>query len=345
MKLLIVTQKIDKNDDILGFFHEWVTQFAKHYQSVLVTALEVGEYDLPNNVEVVSLEKTETTTSRDIALRFLGILNSRKKDYDVVFVHMNPEYVAIGGALLRILGKRVALWYTHSAVTTKLKIAEKFANVIFTASGQGFRVPTRKLRIVGHGVNINRFQCTSGKSPEKLNILSVGRITRIKKCDVLLRAALLMDRYRDRLKVTFVGGPMNSEDEAYFTELKALVEELKITENVEFLGRIPNIKTPRLYCDATLTVNLTSVGSIDKTVLESMASKTPVLTSNESFRVYFEEHANDLIFAEDDERDLSSKITALYEREDIDIVTDFLYEQAQKHFNVENLITKIVQEL
>jgi len=57
MKLLIVTQKVDKNDDILGFFHGWIAEFAKHCEKITVIALGVGEYDLPRNVEVLSLGK------------------------------------------------------------------------------------------------------------------------------------------------------------------------------------------------------------------------------------------------------------------------------------------------
>ena len=30
MKLLIITQKVDSADPILGFFHQWVEEFAKH---------------------------------------------------------------------------------------------------------------------------------------------------------------------------------------------------------------------------------------------------------------------------------------------------------------------------
>lgn len=29
VKLLIITQKIDINDPILGFFHKWIEEFAK----------------------------------------------------------------------------------------------------------------------------------------------------------------------------------------------------------------------------------------------------------------------------------------------------------------------------
>ena len=57
MKLLIITQKIDQNDDILGFFHRWVEEFAKNTEKVVVIAQFVGQYNLPENIEVFSMGK------------------------------------------------------------------------------------------------------------------------------------------------------------------------------------------------------------------------------------------------------------------------------------------------
>lgn len=47
MNLLIITQKIDQNDDVLGFFHRWVEEFSKYCELVIVICLQKGEYDLP----------------------------------------------------------------------------------------------------------------------------------------------------------------------------------------------------------------------------------------------------------------------------------------------------------
>jgi len=43
MKLLIVTQKVDINDDVLGFFHDWIKEFAKNCEKVTVICLGKGE--------------------------------------------------------------------------------------------------------------------------------------------------------------------------------------------------------------------------------------------------------------------------------------------------------------
>ncbi len=57
MKLLIITQKVDMNDDVLGFMHGWVEEFSKNCEKVVVICLQKGEHDLTNNVKVLSLGK------------------------------------------------------------------------------------------------------------------------------------------------------------------------------------------------------------------------------------------------------------------------------------------------
>ncbi len=55
-------------------------------------------------------------------------------------------------------------------------------------------------------------------------------------------------------------------------------------DRVHFLGKVSHQKTPELYRDADILINLSDTGSIDKVVLEAMASGTKVLTSNGAFK-------------------------------------------------------------
>ena len=55
MKLLILTQVVDKEDHFLGFFHKWIEEFSKNYENITVICLKKGKYDLPNNIKVLSL--------------------------------------------------------------------------------------------------------------------------------------------------------------------------------------------------------------------------------------------------------------------------------------------------
>jgi len=57
MNLLIITQKIDEEDSVLGFFVRWVEEFAKRCVQVTVACLEKCAYHLPSNAKMLYLGK------------------------------------------------------------------------------------------------------------------------------------------------------------------------------------------------------------------------------------------------------------------------------------------------
>lgn len=64
MKLLIVTQVIDTEHPILGFFHRWCSEFAKNCEHVHIICLQAGKHSLPANVTVHSLGKEQYLRER-----------------------------------------------------------------------------------------------------------------------------------------------------------------------------------------------------------------------------------------------------------------------------------------
>ena len=73
MRLLILTQKVDINDNNLGFFHRWIEEFARHCESVIVVCLQKGEYHLPPNVKILSLGKEKKYSEYCIFGIFINI--------------------------------------------------------------------------------------------------------------------------------------------------------------------------------------------------------------------------------------------------------------------------------
>ena len=129
MKLLIVTQVLDKHHPILGFFHRWVEEFATHCEKVTVICLQKGEYTLPDNVIVYSLGKEIGKSRLAYLATFYKLIWKLRHEYDNVFVHMNQIYVISGAPFWRPLNKKVSLWYAHGSVSRSLKLAEKMTNV------------------------------------------------------------------------------------------------------------------------------------------------------------------------------------------------------------------------
>lgn len=348
MRLLILTQKIDINDPILGFFHRWVEEFAKHCESVTVICLQKGEYKLPENVKVLSLGKKESEQKFKYILRFYKYIWQERKNYDAVFVHMNPEYIVWAGWLWKLWKKRIALWYVHRAVNLKLKIAEKLVDKIFTASKESFRMKTAKLQVVGHGIPVELFKNPYGvnyKKGDKLRIISVGRITKIKNLDTLVKACRILKKKGLDFEVSLIGPVIGEKDKKYFEYLKQLISENDLNEEIKFLGSVPNNKIAEYYWQNDLSINLAPIGGVDKVILESMASGLLVLVSNVAFEGYFGKYKSTLMFKEKNADDLANKIVNLLSRTDLEDVRNFLLSSVKEKTDLVNLISRITNIL
>lgn len=295
MKLLIITQKINKNDPILGFFHGWIREFSKHFDSIVGICLEKGEYDLPTNVKVLSLGKEEISKKSEVqsakflkqlkyVVRFWSYIWRERKNYDAVFVHMNPVYVVLGGLIWYIIRKPIFLWYTHKSVDLKLRVAEKFVNKVFSASKESFRLPSNKLEIFGHGIDTDLFSPLQNSNAKSNKIISVGRISKSKNQLLMVEAVhKLIDQYSD-IVLTIVGDSITKEDHEYKKEIEVKVKELGLKDHVFLVGAINPKDVIHYYQDSDLFINLSSTGSMDKAVLEAMSCGNKILTSNEAFR-------------------------------------------------------------
>lgn len=310
MKLLILTQKIDKNDDVLGFFHGWVERFSKDYEKVTVICLGRGEVSLPSNVEVFSLGKEDGVSKLSYVLKFWSLIFKKKKEYDVVFVHMNQEYVLLGGLLWRLLGKKIFMWRNHPHGNILTRIAVALSNKVFCTSPFSYTAKFKKTTIMPVGVDTERFRPYEAIR-EKGTILSLGRISPIKKVDLIVRSALTAIRSGANLTLNIVGNATD-KDQEYFSEVKKLAEgELA----VGFSKGVPNSLAPNLLARAEVFINMTPDGSLDKTIFEAMASGALVLTSNSALKEIIDD---ELMPKKDDAEDLAEKIIKLISLSDFE---------------------------
>jgi len=283
MKLLIITQTVDINDQILGFFHRWLLEFAVNCEQVTIICLQKGEYDVPDNVKVLSLGKEGGISKIKYIRNFYKYIWQERKNYDAVFAHMNPEYVVLGGVFWQLWHKKIALWYTHKSVNLKLRVATFFADIIFSASKESFRLLTKKLNIMEHGIDVEQFVPSSQKLKENI-ILSVDRISPTKnQLDIVKIFAEIKSKIPDAI-LQIVGAPIRESDKEYLKEIKQYIKNNSLENDVKFLGSIANINMPAIYQQAKVFVNFSSTGSLDKTVLEAMSCNVAPITINEAFK-------------------------------------------------------------
>lgn len=256
MRLLVTTQVVNKNDTNLGFFHEWLKRLAANVDKLYVVCLYKGDYDLPANVEVISLGKEQGRVSAlKYSWRFYGALLKLRGQYDGVFVHMNPEYLILAGAYWRITGKKVLFWYTHKAVNLRLRIAVFFATKIFTASKESFRLKSKKVEVVGHGIPVESFNTQSNLSANSLNIVSAGRNAASKNHELINNAISLVRQH-----------------------LKPVPVSLDVVSDISYKDM------PAIYSAHHLLTHASITGSMDKVVLEALAAGRIVVTSSEAYK-------------------------------------------------------------
>ncbi len=347
MKLLVITQKVDQNDGYFGFFHDWLLETAKQSEMLTVISLEVGSYDLPKNVKVISLGKENGRSLIRYVTRFLSTCLKYRNDYTHVFAHMSPLYVILGAPIWKLLGKPIGLWYVHRNVDLKLQIAEKLTDVVFTATPESFRIESKKRRFLGQAIDVDKFKnnlsITLPEQPFKM--VSIGRITPIKNLDTLIRASKILKDRGYQVEVELVGASVTDEDKTYDASLHALVKELEVEREIKFIGSVPNSEVAKFYWSNHLSLNLCPTGGMDKTILESMAASTPVLVSNEAYGDYFGKYANELIFKLKDPADCADKIEGYIKNQNKGELKEFLISRVKERSVLSVLIGQIISIL
>jgi glycosyltransferase involved in cell wall biosynthesis len=259
---------------------------------------------------------------------------------------MNSEYVVLGGWLWKMLGKKIGLWYVHKSIPWQLKVAEKFVEIIFTASRESCNIKSKKIKIIGHGVDLEKFKPTiiTLETKQKFTILYVGRISPIKNQEMLIRATDLICRSANRteLSVKLIGGTIYRKDEEYLKKLKDLVKEKKLDDAIEFIGSVPYRNIIDYYNEADLAVNLCPTGGVDKAVLEAMACGLPILVTNKSFEQVFPGNAS-MLLKDMDEKILAGEILKIIDlplQERINL-GKILSNQVVENYSLHMLIKKI----
>ena len=139
------------------------------------------------------------------------------------------------------------------------------------------------IAVIPCGVDIDRFQPVDGDRARKdlgldggKVVLYVGRIEPLKGIDILLRAVAQLGE-SENVKTLIIGGDSGGDREV--ERLKSLADELGISSQVSFVGRVEQGELPVYYSAADVCVVPSWYESFGLVALESMACGTPVVAS------------------------------------------------------------------
>ncbi|MGE5691140.1 MAG: glycosyltransferase family 4 protein [Pseudomonadota bacterium] len=304
-RLVFVTQRLDPDDPNLAAAVPMVAALAARVDDVAVLVLDARPAPLPANVRVRTFG-ARTRLGR--GLRFARVLGAElRRRPDALVAHMSPVYAVLAAPLARPLGTRVLLWFTHWRRSTLLQLAERLATAVVSVDERSFPLRSRKVRAIGHGIDLAEFPCSPRPASGPVRLLALGRYSPAKGLDHVLRGlALVPDA------TLLVHGPcVTGEERRHRADLQALVSQLGLGDRVRLEGPVPRREVPGLLAGATALVNNMRAGAPDKVVYEAAASCVPVLASNPVFDELFAGLEPPLAFARERPEELAARIEAL----------------------------------
>lgn len=303
----MITPRVDPEEDVFGFIYYWVRELGKRVDRLVVLTVRSGSADhlkkLPTNTVVYQMGDRRRLFRLIYAAKVILRAIMRER-IDVVFTHMYVEFALLAAPIAKLFRKPVVMFYAHGAVDTKLKIATLLVDRVVTSSEKGFRIDTPKRTVVGQGIDVEKFCAVDGN--KNRTVLYVGRLSPVKNIDVLIKAVSLMDERN--VELVIVGKPYEGDDK-YLEYIKEEIERHGIQDRVHLVGDVLHTEVVEFYRRASVFVNPSTTGSLDKTVLEAMACEVPVITCNEAFADIFDDEMREkCMFKTGDYRELARKI-------------------------------------
>jgi len=347
MNVLIITQKVDTNDDIMGFFNGWVTKIADCTNKTYVIANYVGEVDVPENVIIYSLGKEKGRSRIMRHLYFYRYFFKVITDIDGIFAHMCPEYVLATYPIATIYRKKIVLWYSHAKVSKLAGWASRHVHKIVTSSSAGFVFKTENLLETGHGIDTDIFSPSDKKNENlELKLFAISRISHIKDYDTLIDAMsiLVHGKQMTDIKLEIAGTPTRKEDHEYFESIKKKIAKLKLESYITWLGSVSNRDTVNFYQNTDIFVRMQEAGGFGKTELEAMAVGTRAIVPTDVYKDLLGDFAKELYFEAKNPESLADTIYSVSKWSDnkLENYSKVARDVVLNNHNLETLAKKIV---
>ena len=310
MRLLVITPKVDPNDDLFGHVHTWMTALARRVERLYVVALWAGDPPLPPNARFFSLGKEETGDKLLWLARLQRVVGRLclSGEVDAILAHMAPIFAVAAAPLAHLARRPLFLWYAHGQVSPMLRLAHALVAGVGSSTTAGFRIRSGKLTITGQGIDTERFRPAIGAPAGPPTVLSVGRFSPIKGFETVLDGFAELRRESTEgaaPRLALVGGVHGPGERGYLASLRERAERLGLGDRVELEMSIPHAQMASVYQRATLLVSSSRTGSLDKVVLEAAACGVLPIVADPAFRPFLGESWDRLSFTPGDSRALA----------------------------------------
>jgi glycosyltransferase involved in cell wall biosynthesis len=237
-------------------------------------------------------------------LKHVGLLKKAIKQFrpDVLHAHYATSYGLIG-ALSRFHPLVISAWGTdvmkfpqknvlnRAMLKYNLRKADAICATSFTIKDYLKPVTDKPVQVIPFGVDTETFRKKTVESlmePDSFVYGSIKPLESLYNTDVLIRAfaALKMKHAQKKMKLLIIGEGSQAQ------ALRQLAEELGVTEDVVFTGRVPFSQIADYYNMLDVLVNISDYESFGVSVIEAMACEKPVIVTNTGGLKEIVENAN-----------------------------------------------------
>jgi glycosyltransferase involved in cell wall biosynthesis len=172
----------------------------------------------------------------------------------------------------------------------------------------------KRIEVLSNGVDMKRYRPENRSNELKSRfckqgeymIFHVGRVTKEKDIDVLLRAAKDLKSRRVGFRLVIAGkGPA-------LEEIRGLSAELGLSDCVVFAGFVPDEDLPTYYATADVFVTASTVETQGIVMLEALASGTPVIGARAGATPELvKENRNGLMFEAGNHKDAAERLSGV----------------------------------
>jgi glycosyltransferase involved in cell wall biosynthesis len=350
LRVLLFNLGTDADDAILGFTTTWINALAERCTRIVVITMYAGRLQVRSNVVVHSVGKERGYSELRRLFEFYRLLfiSLRRERVDVCFAHMAPLFALLFAPIAKLRRIPIVLWYAHKSTPITLRLAHAVVDRCLASTPEGFRLPSRKVSFIGQGVDTTVFHPPHPRPADyELMALSIGRFAPIKKLDELIEAVAQLREAGVSLELRLTGGPLTPRDREYCSALRRQQSNLGLRDAVTFEGFASFQQIPSHYRRGGIFVSLSESGSLDKAIVESMASGCIPICRNDAFRGLAADHGFEQLVPGQGSREVAEclgRVIGLAQTEKDELRTELRSIVVREH-SLERLAARIFNEM
>lgn len=293
--------------------------------SVLFTARKIFHYLKSNNINILHSHLFSAdliaVLIKKIYFKKLTILSTKHGYEEKYLVQYGLGNKDIRFNLYYLISRIVSKNIDHNFAVSKA-VAEMYHHL---------RLGGNKMKYIHHGINPPSLTPNPAKVEGNPKIIIVGRLTKMKGHEYLIKAIPRIIQEFPQLKLVVLGGgPLKSE-------LEKMAMSLKVSQHIDFLG----FASPNSYLSQCQVMILPSLFEpFGLVYIESFASRIPIVAfDTQAANEIIENNETGILVAKENIEELAEKIIYLLKNTDERTrLTENAYKKFQDHYNADRMV-------